>query len=252
MKVNTLRRKQSNIIANNLQNYLSFLGSFVFMVKRIVGFVALFFLFSSFYLVFGQERPQIVQRPITWDAQRESLSLDYLKNRHGIANPSVEIIPKMVVVHWTDVLSVNKTIRVFDPVQLPGRPSLQKASALNVSAQFVIGRDGTIFQLLPETTFARHTIGLNYCAIGIENIGSSRYPLTEAQLTANTALIKYLMAKYPIEYVIGHHEYQSFKDTDWWKETDPGYVTQKTDPGDEFMNQLRLNLGLEGGLLGIK
>lgn len=228
------------------------MGSFVFMVKRIVGLFALFFLFGTLHLVSAQDRPYIVQRPINWDAQRDSLSLDYLKNRHGIAAPTVEIVPKMVVVHWTDVLSVNKTIRVFDPVKLPGRPSLQKASALNVSAQFVIGRDGSIFQLLPETTFARHTIGLNYCAIGIENIGSSRYPLTEAQLQANTALIKYLMAKYPIEYVIGHHEYQIFKDTAWWKETDPGYLTKKTDPGDEFMNQLRLNLGLAGGLMGTK
>lgn len=228
------------------------MGSFVFMVKSIVGLLTLFFVLSGLQLVLAQDRPDIIQRPITWDALRDSLSVDYLRNRHGINSSSAEIVPKMVVVHWTDVLSVNKTIRVFDPVELPGRPRLQKASTLNVSAQFVIGRDGSIFQLLPETTFARHTIGLNYCAIGIENIGSSRYPLTEAQLDANTALIKYLMAKYPIEYVIGHHEYQAFKDTEWWKETDPEYLTKKTDPGDVFMNQLRLNLGLEGGLLGIK
>jgi N-acetylmuramoyl-L-alanine amidase len=202
--------------------------------------------------VSAQDRPYIVQKPIVWDAERDSLSLEYMRNRHGIENPSVEIVPKMVVVHWTDVLSVNKTIRTFNPVYLPGRPSLRKASALNVSAHFVIGRDGTIFQLLPETTFARHTIGLNYCAIGIENIGSARYPLTDAQLQANTQLVKYLMAKYAIQYVIGHHEYQIFKNTEWWKETDPDYVTKKSDPGDEFMGQLRINLGLQGDVFGGK
>lgn len=219
------------------------------MRKRIKGLLATVLVWGVWTLTSAQERPNIVQRPITWNAQREQLSLEYLKNRHGIKAPSLEIVPKMVVVHWTEVLSVDKTIRVFDPVQLPGRPNLQKASALNVSAQFVIGRDGTIFQLLPETMFARHTIGLNYCAIGIENIGSARHPLTEAQLQANTALIQYLMAKYPIEHVIGHHEYQVFKNTTWWKETDPAYVTQKSDPGDEFMNQLRLNLGLQATLV---
>ncbi len=236
---------QFNTITNNLQNCLKFLGSFVFMGKRIVGFfVFLVAWFLSFQL-WAQERPTIVQRPITWNSTREDLSRAYLEQRHGIKSSSVEIVPKMVVVHWTDVLSVSRTIRTFDPVQLPGRPGLKKASLLNVSAQFVIGRDGTIFQLLPETTFARHTIGLNYCAIGIENIGSARYPLTEAQLKANTALIKYLMSKYDIQYVIGHHEYQAFQGTEWWKETDPDYFTQKSDPGNAFMEQLRLNLGLQ-------
>lgn len=197
----------------------------------------------------AQERPDIVQRPIKWDEQREKLSLEYLLQRHGIQTDTARITPKIVVVHWTDVMSVRKTIGVFNPVELPARPNLKKASALNVSSQFVIGRDGSIFQLLPETTFARHTIGLNYCAIGIENIGSARYPLTQAQLEANTALIKYLMAKYPIEFVIGHHEYQVFRGSNWWKETDLNYLTKKTDPGDAFMNQLRLNLGVQGDLV---
>jgi len=222
------------------------------MGMRKFGLFVVFMLCQASLCVFAQNRPYIVQKPIIWDAERESLSLEYIKNRHGIENPSAEIVPKMVVVHWTDLLSVNKTIRTFNPVYLPGRPALRKASSLNVSAHFVIGRDGTIFQLLPETAFARHTIGLNYCAIGIENIGSARYPLTDAQLQANTALVKYLMAKYEIQYVIGHHEYQIFKNTQWWKETDPDYITKKSDPGDEFMEQLRMNLGMQGDVFGGK
>lgn len=192
----------------------------------------------------GQERPVIVQRPITWNEERETLSRAYLKDRHGLDSKRAEITPKIIVVHWTDVFSVEKTFKTFDPVRLPARPNLQKASMLNVSSQFLIGRDGAIFQLLPETTFARHTIGLNYCAIGIENVGSARHPLTDEQLRANTALIKYLMAKYPINYVIGHHEYQSFKSTPWWKESDPNYITHKDDPGASFMMRLRKGLGL--------
>ena len=39
---------------------------------------------------------------------------------------------------------------------------------LNVGAQFLVGRDGAIWQLMPETALARHAIGLNWCAIGIE------------------------------------------------------------------------------------
>jgi N-acetyl-anhydromuramyl-L-alanine amidase AmpD len=125
---------------------------------------------------------------------------------------------------------------------LGGRADLTGASNLNVSSQFLIDRDGTIFRLLPDTTFARHVIGLNYLAIGIENIGSDAMPLTKAQLKANEKLIRYLKRKYPIEYVIGHHEYQNFQSTELWKEIDPNYRTIKTDPGDKFMNQLRKKL----------
>ena len=85
-------------------------------------------------------------------------------------------------------------------------------------------------------------IGLNYLAIGIENIGSDDMPLTKAQLTANEKLIRHLKRKYPIDFVIGHHEYQNFQTTDLWKENDPNYRTVKTDPGDKFMNQLRKKL----------
>jgi N-acetyl-anhydromuramyl-L-alanine amidase AmpD len=148
----------------------------------------------------------------------------------------------MVVVHWTAIPTIEVTFDVFNPVTLGGRADLTGASNLNVSSQFLIDRDGTIFRLLPETTFARHVIGLNYLAIGIENIGSDDMPLTNAQLEANEKLIRYLKRKYPIDYVIGHHEYQRFQKTELWKETDPNYRTVKSDPGDEFMIRLRKKL----------
>jgi hypothetical protein len=46
--------------------------------------------------------------------------------------------------------------------------------------------------LVDPELFARHTIGLNYCAIGIENIGSKSQPLTDEQVEANAELVKYL------------------------------------------------------------
>lgn len=185
---------------------------------------------------------RIIDKPITWNAEREKLSIQYLKDRHGLEKTTATIEPKMVVVHWTAINNIEVTFDVFNPPTLGGRADLTGASNLNVSSQFLIDRDGTVFRLLPETAFARHVIGLNYLAIGIENIGSDDMPLTKAQLTANEKLIRYLKRKYPIEYVIGHHEYQSFQKTDLWKETDPNYRTIKSDPGDKFMNQLRKKL----------
>ncbi|MDF2159141.1 peptidoglycan recognition family protein [Algoriphagus sp. CAU 1675] len=185
---------------------------------------------------------RIFEKPITWNSEREQLSIQYLKDRHGIEKSNASIEPQMVVVHWTAINSAEVTFDVFDAPTLGGRPELTGASNLNVSSQFLIDRDGTIFRLLPDTTFARHTIGLNYCAIGIENVGGPEAPLTKEQLKANEELIRYLKNKYPIDYVIGHHEYQLFQSTDLWKEADPDYRTVKTDPGDEFMEKLRKNL----------
>lgn len=186
---------------------------------------------------------RIIDKPITWNTEREALSLQYLKERHGLDKTTPTIDPQMVVVHWTAIDNVEVTFDVFDSPTLGGREDLTGASNLNVSSQFLIDRDGTIFRLLPDTAFARHTIGLNYCAIGIENVGGPEAPLTKAQLKANEQLIRYLSKKYPdIDYVIGHHEYQLFQETELWKEEDPDYRTMKTDPGDAFMNELRKKL----------
>jgi len=185
---------------------------------------------------------RVFDKPIIFNEERERLSLEYLKNRHGIEKETATIIPTMVVVHWTAIYSLESTFDVFNPVHLGGRPELTAASNLNVSAHFLVDRDGTIFRLLPDTTFARHTIGLNYTAIGIENIGGPDAPLTNAQVKANAALIRYLNKKYKLTYVIGHHEYYDFQGTEIWKETDPNYLTQKQDPGPKFMKKLRKKL----------
>jgi N-acetyl-anhydromuramyl-L-alanine amidase AmpD len=185
---------------------------------------------------------KIIDKPVVMNHQRDSLTIEYLKTRYGIDQNSPDIDPKMIVVHWTAIPTLEKTLKAFDPVMLPNwRPEIAGASALNVAAQFVVDQDGTIYRLLPETYMARHVIGLNYCAIGIENVGGLEdKPLTKAQLKADIKLIRYLKKKYPdIEYVIGHLEYTNFDNTPLWKEIDPNYRTQKTDPGVEFINNIR-------------
>ncbi|SFB00360.1 N-acetylmuramoyl-L-alanine amidase [Algoriphagus aquimarinus] len=208
--------------------------------------ILLFFgisLFSFFQVSCSSKSTfRIIDKPITWNQEREALSLSYLKDRHGLDQNTATIDPRMVVVHWTAINTIEVTFDVFNPTTLAGRADLTGASNLNVSSQFLIDRDGTIFRLLPDTTFARHTIGLNYLAIGVENIGGDDMPLTKEQLKANEELIRYLERKYEIDYVIGHHEYQNFQTTDLWKEADPDYRTVKTDPGEAFMKKLRKNL----------
>jgi hypothetical protein len=188
--------------------------------------------------------PEIVSKPIIFDDERTALSLEYMREHYGIETTSAVIDPCMVVVHWTAIPTFEGSFRAFYESRLPSsRTGIKEASALNVSVPYLIDRDGTIYQLMPDTLFARHVIGLNHCAIGIENVGDGdQHPLTEEQYQANKALIRYLAKKYDIDYVIGHHEYQQFRQHPLWLEKDPNYLTEKSDPGDAFMERLRKDL----------
>lgn len=204
----------------------------------------LFFLLLISYVTVQAQQIKIVDKPISYDSTRIKLSLQYLKERHGITQTTPTITPKIIVLHWTAAKTFSSTFNAFYPAKLPNgdRKDIAQVSALNTSSQFLIDRDGTIYRLMPENYFARHVIGLNYCAIGVENVGSADFPLTDAQLKANELLVRYLCKKYNIEYLIGHYEYSKFKNTPLWKETDPNYLTGKNDPGADFMLNIRNNM----------
>ena len=183
---------------------------------------------------------EIVDKPILFDEERKALTLQYLSDRYGLEQAEPTINPKMIVLHWTVIPTFEESFDTFNPATLPGRPDINAASALNVSSQFMVDRDGTIYRLLPENVMARHVIGLNHCAIGVENIGGTAdLPLTKEQAKANIWLVNYLAEKYNIDYLIGHYEYTFFEDHELWLEKDDGYRTEKNDPGEDFMRKVR-------------
>ena len=192
--------------------------------------------------------PKITDKTIPFDQERIDLSLEYMETRYGIKKDIPSIDPKLVVVHWTAIPTFEGSFRAFYENKLPSsRVAISGASSLNVSIHFLVDLNGDIYRLMPDTLFARHVIGLNHSAIGIENVG--RGPLNEAQFKANKKLIKMLLKKYDLNYVIGHHEYKKFIGHKLWMEKDPNYLTQKSDPGDEFMFRLRKELGLASELI---
>ena len=185
---------------------------------------------------------RIIDKPIIFDKQRAQLTLEYMSERYDMVKESPTIEPRMIVVHWTVFPTLEEAFEAFKNPLLPNyRPDIEDVSGLNVSSQFMVDRDGTIYRLMPETTMARHVIGLNHCAIGIENVGGTdKNPLTDEQLESNIWLVNYLTKKYNIEYLIGHYEYTLFEGHEYWLEKDEGYRTEKTDPGQDFMNRIRL------------
>jgi len=201
---------------------------------------------SLFTLLLANE-PQtlkIIDKPIDFGKERIAMTKSYIKDHYGLKVNNIKITPKIIVLHWTAEMSFDKSFKRLQPQKLlTDRKDIAKASLLNVSAQFLVARDGTIFRLMPENWMARHVIGLNYTSIGVENVGGKGNKiddLTPAQRKSNIALVKYLKVKYPsIEYLIGHHEYRQMESTSLWLEKDKGYRTVKSDPGKKFMSDIR-------------
>ena len=201
-------------------------------------FAAIIFLNSS---AFAEEKI-FVDNFILWTNKRDELIDEYTLKHYG--KICREIIPQAVVVHWTAFGTLESNWKYFYAEEMP-----DDEGRLNVASQFIVDRDGTIWRLMPETKFARHIIGYNHCAIGIENVGGydGREDLTEAQLAANVRLIKYLHEKYPtIKYVFGHYQQGKARASGLFIENVPDYYAIKTDPGPKFMRGLREQLESDG------
>lgn len=190
---------------------------------------------------------RMVQKPIDFTPKRVAMTKEYIRTHYDLNVTNIVIEPKSIVLHWTAIMDANESYaRLKRDTLFTDREDIAAASLLNVSAHFLVERDGTINQLMPDNFMARHVIGLNYSSIGVENVGgqnNENEDLTQAQVDANVELIRHLKQKYPdIEYLIGHHEYRAMEQTSLWLEKDDGYRTVKKDPGEKFMKAVRSRL----------
>jgi len=183
----------------------------------------------------------IVDWPIPFGRERRQLTLDYIRNHYDPSAERLGIRPLVIVLHWSETPTLAALHATFEPDTIAAeRPEILRAGRVNVSSHFGVDRDGTIYRFLPPTVMARHVIGLNRSAIGVENVGGSALPLTDAQERADADLVRWLAGRYPtIRYLIGHFESAAFRGTALWEELDPGYLTEKEDPGPEFMARVR-------------
>lgn len=208
------------------------------MKKFFIAICAAMILLTSSFA--SAEEPPFLDNFIPWSDYRDQLGDEYTLKHYGKVYR--EIVPQAVVVHWTAMGTLESNWNFFYGAE-------RDDGTLNVASQFIVGRDGTVWRIMPETKFARHIIGYNHCAIGIENVGGYDHQedLTDAQLAANVRLIKYLHAKYPtIKYVFGHYQQNAARASGLYIELVEGYYSIKDDPGPKFMRGLRNQLEGDG------
>ena len=152
-----------------------------------------------------QLRPSIHQWPIPYGAERKRQMADYSLRHYGEDSYRLSD-PKVIVEHYTETATAQQAYNTF----APDLPDSEFHELPNTCAHFLVERDGRIDQLVSLSLRCRHTVGLNWTAIGIENVGFSDQEILDdrAQIDASLRLTRWLRCTYGITLnnVIGHNE----------------------------------------------
>src|SRR6187551_1288088 len=149
--------------------------------------------------------PPIKSWPIPFGPQRKHEMAAYSARHYGERTWRLRH-PQVIVEHMSQTSTAGAVFNTF----APERPDVELGELPNVCAHFVVSSSGRIFQLVNLRTRCRHTVGLNWTAIGIEHTGYSDADVLgdRRQLSASLQLTRYLRCRFHIDQrnVIGHSE----------------------------------------------
>lgn len=162
--------------------------------------------------------------PIPYGHERKHQMANYSKRHYGKRTWRLDD-PKAIVLHYTASSSYESVHQTF----ASNAPNLGESPG--VCAQFVVDKDGTIYQQTRLYVRCRHTVGLNHVALGIEMVqeelggrNESTHAILgrKAQIRSATALAAWLKQRYrvPMENLIGHamaNDSPLFKDLEGWR-----------------------------------
>jgi N-acetylmuramoyl-L-alanine amidase len=187
-------------------------------------------------------KPPIVKKFINYGKGRKAQTEDYNK-RHYRQHAYILSNPRAVVLHHTDGADWQSAWSYFNANTAYVINGVREKPG--VSSQFIIAKDGTIYQLMPLNYRARHCIGMNWTSFGIEFCQESaghdghwmeRQILARTkQVKAGLKLVRWLQYRYGIQKrdVVGHATANSsrfFKD----------YTGIKNGAGDWFSAELKI------------
>jgi len=149
--------------------------------------------------------PAIHEWRIPFPQRRKDEMAAYARRHYGTSSYRLTN-PKVIVEHVAVAPSAAATRNAF----VPDRPDPELHELPGTCSHFVVDRDGTIYQLVSVRIMCRHTVGLNWTAIGIEHAGYSDGDVlgNRRELGASLRLTAWLRCRYGIrlQNVIGHNE----------------------------------------------
>ncbi|MGN6558077.1 MAG: N-acetylmuramoyl-L-alanine amidase [Solirubrobacterales bacterium] len=150
-------------------------------------------------------RPAITNWPIPFGAKRKHEMAAYSERHYGERTWRLRH-PHVIVEHMSQTSSAGAVYNTF----APDVPDVELHELPNVCSHFVVGSSGRIFRLVNLRTRCRHTVGLNWTAIGIEHVGYGDGDAlgNRRELHASLQLTQWLRCKFhiPVRDVIGHAE----------------------------------------------
>lgn len=150
-------------------------------------------------------RPHIVRHLIPFGPKRKQQMAAYSQRHYGERSWRLKR-PRVIVEHWAEAGSAASVYDTF----APDHPDSELHELPNTCAHFVISGSGRIYRLVSLRIRCRHTVGLNWTAIGIEHTGFSDAEVlgNRRQMHASLRLTRYLRCRFHIKLrnVIGHAE----------------------------------------------
>jgi N-acetylmuramoyl-L-alanine amidase len=150
-------------------------------------------------------RPDLIRRLIPFGTKRKRQMGAYSERHYG--EPTWRLKrPRVIVEHWAEAGTAASVYNTF----APDHPDPELHELPNVCSHFVVSGSGRIYQLVSTRIRCRHTVGLNWTAIGIEHTGFSDAEVlgNPREMRASLALTHYLRCRFQIKLrnVIGHAE----------------------------------------------
>ena len=151
------------------------------------------------------DAPPIHHDPIPFGAKRKHEMRAYARRHYGIDDFRLRN-PKVIVEHVT----VTSTYRAAFNTFAADVPDVELHELPGVCSHFIVDRSGGIHQLVSLGLMCRHTVGLNWTAIGIEHVGMNDGQVMgdARQRRASVRLTCWLRRRFGIAVrnVIGHNE----------------------------------------------
>jgi hypothetical protein len=168
------------------------------------------------------DRPPINKDLIPYPKKRKREMAAYSKHHYGQYKWRL-VDPKLIVIHYAEAGSIAAIHNTF----APDNPDVEFHQLPNVCSHYAVAADGSVYKFVPPTIRCRHTVGLNYVAIGVEHVGFSDQDILDrpAQLNGSLHFVQWLRCQFgiPVSGVIGHNESLS---SPYYKELDPRFRGQ--------------------------
>jgi N-acetylmuramoyl-L-alanine amidase len=167
-------------------------------------------------------KPPIHKMLIPYPKKRKREMAAYSKRHYGQYKWRLNN-PQTIVIHYAEAGSISAIFNTFRSDQ----PDVEFHELPNVCSHFAVAASGAVYKFVPPTIRCRHTVGLNYTAIGVEHVGFSDQDILNrpAQLNGSLQFVQWLRCQYgiPVSNVIGHNESLS---SPFYKELDPRFKGQ--------------------------